>query len=203
MKYILSKFVKIFGMPFENGKYAYHYFFPDTGAFKLITEQNFSKPEEYVEYINKNNIERLAQTYDYDYFVKRIEYERCIKEKFIQLGGKIERDNPYYMTWGYSWMNNRSTKKIFLRTPLENIDLRYVSFTYGDSFSAFNPDNKKYNREYYAKVYNYEQIKEIVKKYGFPSQWNKKAKKGYESYIEMQIWKNDFMYEKDKVEYSL
>lgn len=201
MNHITGWIIKKLGMSFENGVYAYHYYFPDAGAFRLITDLGFSNPEDYVNYINKNDLVRLKESYDYNYFVRRLKYEQMIREQFYKIGGEVVRKNPYYMTWGYSWMNNRAKGKTFLRTSISNINLNAVSFTYGDSFSALNPDNAIYNREYYAKVYNYVQIKKIVEKYGFPSQWNKKAKKGYEAYIEMQIWKDDFIYDESAVEY--
>ena len=43
-------------------------------------------------------------------------------------------------------------------------------------------------KEYRKKVYMYDEILEIIKKYGMPQDWNDDGKYGPERYIEAHIW---------------
>lgn len=67
--------------------------------------------------------------------------------------------------------------------------LRTVSFTYGDSHPTFSPwprddDWKEYRRQ----LYTYDEIPEVIDKYGLPQDWNDDGKFGPERYIEAHIW---------------
>ena len=50
---------------------------------------------------------------------------------------------------------------------------------------TFNYDDGK---EYRKKVYMYDELLEIIKKYGMPQEWNDDGKYGPERYIEAHIW---------------
>jgi hypothetical protein len=40
-------------------------------------------------------------------------------------------------------------------------------------------------------VYTYEEIVEIIKKYGLPQVWNEDGRYGPERYIEVQVWSDE------------
>lgn len=46
-------------------------------------------------------------------------------------------------------------------------------------------------REYHKQIYTYDEILELIKKYGLPQEWNKDGKFGPERYIEMQVWSDE------------
>ena len=75
----------------------------------------------------------------------------------------------------------------YIKIPVEEFDLRTVSFTYGDSMPTFS-DRVNDGKEYRKKVYMYDEILEIIKKYGMPQEWNDDGKYGPERYIEAHIW---------------
>ena len=59
------------------------------------------------------------------------------------------------------------------------------------------PDGVKdyINGEYRKKLYTYDEILEIIQKYGLPQDWNDDGKYGPERYIEAHIWSDDVIKE--------
>lgn len=72
-----------------------------------------------------------------------------------------------------------------LKIPVEEFDVRTLSFTYGDSMPTFAV---KDGREYRQQVYTYDEILNIIHKYGLPQDWNGDGSKGPERYIEVHVW---------------
>lgn len=46
-----------------------------------------------------------------------------------------------------------------------------ISFTYGDSHPTFS-DRVNDGKEYRKKLYTYDEILEVIEKYGLPQDWN-------------------------------
>ena len=69
--------------------------------------------------------------------------------------------------------NIRKNSKI----PIEKFDIRTISFTYGDSHPTFS-DRVNDGKEYRKKLYTYDEILEVIKKYGLPQEWNDDGKYG-------------------------
>ena len=112
-------------------------------------------------------------------------------DRFIEKGGVIKKNNPYYMTIEHSpWLSTWFENSAFIKIPIEEFDIKTLSFTYGDSMPTFSQAivNKK---EYHNQLYTYDEILKIIDKYGLPQNWNDDGKYGYERYIEVHIW-NDF-----------
>ena len=55
------------------------------------------------------------------------------------------------------------------------------------TFSPFIDDGKEYRR----KVYNYEEILDVIARYGLPQDWNDDGHCGPERYIEVQVWSDE------------
>ena len=55
------------------------------------------------------------------------------------------------------------------------------------TFSPRVTDGKEYRR----KVYTYEEILDVIARYGLPQDWNDDGAKGPERYIEVQVWTDD------------
>lgn len=77
----------------------------------------------------------------------------------------------------------------FIEIPIEKLDIRTVSFTYGDSHPTFS-DRVNDGKEYRKKLYTYEEILKIIDKYGLPQAWNADGKYGPERYVEAHVWSN-------------
>ncbi len=100
----------------------------------------------------------------------------------------MEIDSPHYMVLEFSpWLSTWYEESRYIKIPVEEFDLRTVSFTYGDSMPTFS-DSVCDGKEYRKKVYMYDEILEIIKKYGMPQEWNDDGKYGPERYIEAHIW---------------
>ena len=85
--------------------------------------------------------------------------------------------------WLSTWYENST----FVKIPIEKFDLRTLSFTYGDSMPTFS-DSFLDGKEYRKQLYTYEEILNIIKKYGLPQLWNDDGSHGPERYIEVHIW---------------
>jgi len=77
-----------------------------------------------------------------------------------------------------------------LKVPIENLDIRSICFTYGDSMPTFS-DRVNDGKEYRKTVYTYEEILKIIEKYGLPQDWNDDGKYGPERYIEATVWSDE------------
>ena len=126
-----------------------------------------------------------------DYMEKRRYYEEILRQEFLKKGGIIQREVPHYMVvekcdFLESWYENSK----FLKIPIEQFDKRTISFTYGDSHPTFS-DKVNDGKEYRKKLYTYDEILEIIKKYGLPQSWNPDGKFGPERYVEVHIWSDE------------
>jgi hypothetical protein len=127
-----------------------------------------------------------------DWFLNRRKYlEEKIRDLFIKKGGAPKSKVPHYMSLGESdylkeWFINPS----FVKIPIEEFNVDTLSFCYGDVFPTFS-DSFDDGKEYRKQVYTFDEIKEIIKKYGYPQEWNKNGENGPERYIEVHVWCNE------------
>ena len=91
-----------------------------------------------------------------------------------------------HSSWLSEWFENSAHIKI----DIKEFDLKTVSFTYGDSHPTFS-SRVNDGREYRKKLYTYEEILEVIKKYGLPQDWNNDGRNGPERYVEAHIWSDD------------
>ena len=79
-----------------------------------------------------------------------------------------------------------------IKIPVEEFDLKTISFTYGDAFPVFSDARHKMDdKEYRRKLYVYDEILELIAKYGLPQNWNDDGVHGPERYIEAHIWSDE------------
>ena len=106
-------------------------------------------------------------------------------------GGIVRLDSPYYMVVEHSpWLGSWYEQGAFLKIPVEEFDVRTVSFTYGDSMPTFS-DRVNDGKEYRKKLYTYDEILCIIEKYGLPQDWNDDGAHGPERYIEAHVWSRE------------
>ncbi len=82
--------------------------------------------------------------------------------------------------WLSTWFDNCA----YIKIPIEEFDIRTISFTYGS-------ERVNDGKEYRKKLYTYDEILHIIEKYGMPQDWNDDGKYGPERYIEAHIWSNE------------
>ena len=98
--------------------------------------------------------------------------------------------SPHYMVVEHSpWLSTWYEQPACLKIPIEEFDLRTLSFTYGDSMPTFS-EKITDGKEYRKKLYLYEEILDIIQKYGLPQDWNNDGAHGPERYIEVHVWSN-------------
>lgn len=159
---------------------------------------NLSELSNYEANIILRNIKETKPTVqsaqrDSEYMFRRRMYEDIIKKEFIKKGGSIKRDVPHYMVVEHSpWLSTWFENSAFIKIPIEEFDLNTVSFTYGDSHPTFSPWPREDDwKEYRRKLYTYNEILDIIKRYGLPQDWNNDGKRGPERYIEAHIWSDE------------
>ena len=78
----------------------------------------------------------------------------------------------------------------FIKIPITEFDISTLSFTYGDSYPTFSPKVND-GKEYRKKLYTYEEILQVIEKYGLLQEWNDDGKYGPERYVEVHIWSDE------------
>ena len=173
--------------------FLYHYYDKRTGPFKSLT----ALPEDEADKVLKEVIEKrpnsMCAKRDDSYISKRRACEEKLKNEFAKKGGIIEIPSPHYMTLGHSpWLYSWYEEPEYIKIPIDKVDTRKISFTYGDSMPTFS-DLITDGKEYRKKVYTYEEILEVIEKYGFPQEWNDDGAHGPERYIEAHVWSDDVL----------
>lgn len=173
--------------------FLYHYYDKKIGPFKNLSELTTDKANDIINKIKVNKPNVQCAQRDPEYMFRRRMYEDIIKKEFIKKGGIVKRNTPHYMVVEHSpWLSTWFEDCEYIRIPIEEFDLKTVSFTYGDSHPTFSPWPRDDDwKEYRRKLYTYEEILEIIKKYDLPRKWNNDGKFGPERYVEAHIWSDE------------
>ena len=168
--------------------YLYHYFDKRTGPFKSLTNVSREKAQEIIDRIKEERPNSQCAARHNKYVEYRHNCEAILRREFAAKGGVMEKESPHYLVLGHSpWLSSWYEQTECIKIPIEEFDLRTVSFTYGDSMPTFS-DSITDGREYRKKLYLYEEILEIIQKYGLPQEWNDDGTHGPERYIEAHVW---------------
>ena len=171
--------------------YLYHFYDKRTGPFRSLTAVEPDKAEKIMETIRTSFPNSLCACRDAEYVERRRNCERIIRQAFQEKGGVIKKDSPHYMVVEFSpWLSTWYEESTYLKVPIENLDIRSICFTYGDSMPTFS-DRVNDGKEYRKTVYTYEEILNIIEKYGLPQDWNDDGKYGPERYIEATVWSDE------------
>ncbi|MBQ7926826.1 MAG: hypothetical protein IJ335_11115 [Lachnospiraceae bacterium] len=171
--------------------YLYHYYDASVGPFVNLAELPREEARALLENIKKTKPNtQCAQRHD-KYVEYRHNCEQILRTEFAKKGGIMERTTPHYLVVEHSpWLSTWYENSAYVKIPIEEFDLRKVSFTYGDSMPTFSPTIND-GKEYRKKLYTYEEILEIIEKYGLPQDWNDDGKYGPERYIEVHVWSDE------------
>lgn len=171
--------------------YLYHYFDRKIGSFRNISDVGQDEAQRILDDIKKNKPDSFCAKRQASYIQDRLRYEKILREEFLKKGGKIQRDVPHYMVVeACPWLNTWYEETDYIKIPIEEFDVNTISFTYGDSHPTFS-DRVNDGKEYRKKLYLYDEILEIIDKYGLPQEWNSDGQHGPERYVEAHIWSDE------------
>lgn len=175
----------------EYQMYLYHYYNKNSHPFLNLSELNMEEANALLEKFRLTAPNSYCAKRPPEYMKNRLYYENILREEFRKKGGKIKRNVPHYMTVEYSpWLSSWYEDCAYIKIPVKEFDLQTLSFTYGDSHPTFS-DRVNDGKEYRKKLYTYDEILEIIDKYGLPQDWNDDGKFGPERYIEVHIWSDE------------
>ena len=169
----------------------YHYYDRTVGPFRNLSEVSVGEAKAVLDRIRKEKPRSQSALRDPLYVEHRRNCEEILRQEFVKKGGRMERRVPHYLVVEHSpWLSTWFENGAFLKIPVEEFDKRTLSFTYGDSmpaFSHFINDGKEYRK----KLYTYEEILDIIQRYGLPQDWNDDGRFGPERYIEVHVWSDE------------
>lgn len=171
--------------------YLYHFYDRRTGPFRSLTAISSEKAGEVLRKIKEERPDSMCAQRNEEYVERRRNCEAILRREFLAKGGRIEIDSPHYMVVEFSpWLSTWYEQSEYIKIPIEEFDLKTVSFTYGDSMPTFS-DKVNDGKEYRKKLYLYDEIVKLIDKYGLPQEWNDDGKFGPERYIEAHVWSDD------------
>lgn len=171
--------------------FLYHYYDKSIGPFKNLSDMTAEEANKVLKEIatTKPNVQCAKRSADY--MQARAYYENILRSEFQKKGGLIRRRVPHYMVVEHSpWLSTWYENSSYIKIPIEEFDLRTISFTYGDSHPTFS-DRVNDGKEYRKKLYTYDEILEVIEKYGLPQAWNDDGRYGPERYIEAHVWSDE------------
>lgn len=171
--------------------YLYHYYDKKVGAFRNLSDVSIEEAKSVLEKISKAKPHSQAALRNDKYVENRRNCENILRTEFAKRGGLMTRQAPHYMVVEHSpWLSTWYEDCAFVKIPVEEFDIRTLSFTYGDSMPTFS-DKFDHDKEYRHKLYTYDEILKIIDKYGLPQDWNDDGKYGPERYVEVHVWSDE------------
>lgn len=171
--------------------FLYHYFDKSIGPFVSLSDLPIHEAKLVLDTIKQTKPNSQSSQRHDQYVEYRRNCENIIRTEFIKKGGLANRSSPHYMVVEHSpWLSTWFENSTFIKVPIEEFDLRTVSFTYGDSMPTFSPKIND-GKEYRHTLYTYNEILRIIEKYGLPQNWNNDGQYGPERYIEAHIWSDE------------
>ena len=166
----------------------YHYYERDSGPFRSISDLQDREEEAVLKRIRADHPGIFLAKRPEDYLLKRRQFEGILREEFIKKGGSIERETPHYLVaeacpFFEKWYEHTA----WITVDTTNLDLKTLSFTYGDSHPTFSGKIND-GKEYRNRLYTYDEILTIIDRYGLPQDWNPDFRYGPECYVEVQVW---------------
>lgn len=171
--------------------YLYHYYDREIGPFKNLSDIPIEEANEILHNIANIKPHTQCAKRQSTYMQDRLYYENILRCEFRKKGGIIKRKVPHYMVVKHSpWLSTWFDNCAYIKIPIDEFDIRTISFTYGDSHPTFS-ERVNDGKEYRKKLYTYDEILHIIEKYGMPQDWNDDGKYGPERYIEAHIWSDE------------
>lgn len=171
--------------------FLYHYYDRKVGPFRNLSDLSVDVATGLLDSIRKEKPDTMCAKRQASYIQDRLYYEKILREEFIKKGGQAKHKAPHYMVVEHSpWLSSWYDNMAYIKIPIEEFDVNTLSFTYGDSHPTFSPRVND-GKEYRKKLYTYEEILDIIEKYGLLQDWNDDGKFGPERYVEAHIWSDE------------
>ena len=171
--------------------FLYHYYDRKVGPFRNLSDLSIDAAMDLLDAIRKKKPDTMCAKRQTSYIQDRLYYEKILRDEFIKKGGQVARKAPHYMIVEHSpWLSSWYDNMAYIKIPIEEFDVNTLSFTYGDSHPTFSPRVND-GKEYRKKRYTYEEILDIIEKYGLPQDWNNDGKFGPERYVVVHIWSDE------------
>jgi len=165
-----------------------HYYNSKCMPLHSITELPEAEAYKMAGNLGKNEGESFYRFKDFiNYYPKRIITEKWLYNWFLKLGGKPKTEHPLYFVLessNYLYEHFFEKGKI-IKIPLSAINEKHISFTFGDSCSRYEKENRKdpfLKSDLYKIINKNENILEFLKA----------IKKEY-NYIECQLWDKSYL----------
>lgn len=164
---------------------------PLTSITRLPTKDAYSLAEKLSQYTGTSftSFSRFCEK-DFDgYYKKRLRTEEWLYDSFIALGRKPINTHPLYFVLGESrYLNDWFENGIITKLLLSNIDPADISFTFGDSMSKMDSEDR-------MNVFDKESLLNFIHETtydvsSFLYELNKQNK-----YIEVQLWNHIYVNE--------
>lgn len=178
-----------------------HYFSAADGPLKNLSDV----PQEDISAVISTLVQRRKETpshrrvFGMTYMKMRRDTELSLRKKFIEKGGKPERDAPHYFLLGTcDWFAGLYPDSKSISLNLNDLSNKTVSFTYPDSFVSMRV-GEKYGlpldpiAPYHEQVFLLDELPQIIDTYGLPDgrvgdDYDGYEKRKFEKYIEVQLW---------------
>ncbi len=120
-----------------------------------------------------------------NYYPRRIRTEKWLHDWFTKLGGEPETEHPLYFVlqrsdYLYEWFDSGP----ITRLPLSSINVKHISFTFGDSNSKMGKPERK-------NPFLKNTLFELISHYGNIDTFLDSIKDQYK-YIEAQLWNDSY-----------
>jgi len=178
----------------DENIFLYHYFDKSKGPFKNLSSLSI---EEGIRMQNKLIEEKIGAHAFFTskkndgYIERRKELEKIAINMFMEKDGTPKSFYPHYFTvQECKWLESWYPEPNYIKICVTELNTNEISFSYGDLFPAFS-DSVDNNKEYSKKIYTFTEIKEVIKKFGFPQDWNPNRMYAPEAYIEAHLWNED------------
>ncbi len=135
---------------------------------------------------------RLTQP---DYLPLRRRIEARMRTRFVEKGGRPDRQHPRYFVLGEfsRWESDQSCK---VQIPLRSVPACSVSFTLTDSFFNYRRANLRgvaiRKRPYHEELYTLSELASQLEIYDLPTEeWRSNRDRRFEVYVEAQLWSDE------------
>ena len=148
--------------------FLYHYYDKSIGPFINLSDIPIEEAKAVLAAIAETKPNVQSATRGSQYMDRRHYIENILKTEFIKKGGIVKRQAPHYMVIEHSpWLNTWFDNTVYIKIPIEEFDVKTISFTYGDAFPVFSDNQHKMDdAEFRRVVYTYDEIISIIEKYG-------------------------------------
>ena len=150
--------------------FLYHYYDKKTGPFVSLSDIPIDEAKAVLGTIKETKPDVQSALRQPTYMGRRHVIEDILRTEFAKKGGVVRRKSPHYMVVEHSpWLSTWFENSAHIKIPIEEFDLKTVSFTYGDAFPVFSDHPHKMDgREYRRRLYAYDEILGIIERYGLP-----------------------------------